>query len=75
MMPEDTVQAAVDLKARVLMPVHWAKFALGLHSWDEPIKRVFEKAKDLPVKLVTPLIGEPVILDTSYPDKQWWNAL
>lgn len=29
MMPEETVQAAVDLKAKLLLPVHWGKFTLG----------------------------------------------
>jgi L-ascorbate metabolism protein UlaG (beta-lactamase superfamily) len=72
MMPEDTVQAAVDLKAKVLMPVHWGKFSLAFHPWDEPVKRIIAKAKELNVKVTTPLIGEPVILDQSYPDKQWW---
>ena len=72
MMPEQTVQAAIDLKAKVLMPVHWGKFALGLHPWDEPIKRVVVKANELNVKLATPMIGQPVILDSSYPNEQWW---
>ena len=40
MMPEQTVQAAMDLRARALMPVHWGKFTLALHPWNEPIKRV-----------------------------------
>ena len=47
MMPEETAQAAVDLKAKSLLPVHWGKFSLALHAWDEPIKRVLEKAKSL----------------------------
>ena len=29
MMPEETVQAAIDLKAKKLLPVHWAKFSLS----------------------------------------------
>ena len=73
MMPEETAQAAIDLKAKVLLPVHWAKFALALHDWNDPIKRVSVAAKKLNVKLTTPLIGEPIILDASYPDKEWWN--
>lgn len=72
MMPEETVQAAVDLNAKVLFPVHWGKFALGLHPWDEPIKRVIAKANELNVRLTTPMIGEPVILDSSYPQEHWW---
>jgi len=73
MMPEETVQAAVDLKARLLLPVHWGKFALAIHAWNEPVKRVLGKAKELNIKVTTPMIGEPVILGESYPDKNWWD--
>jgi L-ascorbate metabolism protein UlaG (beta-lactamase superfamily) len=72
MMPEETVLASIDLKAKVLMPVHWGKFALGLHPWDEPVKRVVAKANELNVKVTTPMIGEPVILNESLPVKEWW---
>jgi len=72
MMPEETVLAAIDLKAKLLMPVHWGKFALGLHPWDEPVKRAVAKADELNVKWTTPMIGEPVVLDESIPAKQWW---
>lgn len=73
MMPEETVQAAVDLRARLLLPVHWGKFSLALHPWDEPVKRVLEKAKELDMKVTTPMIGEPVILGEAHPDKHWWE--
>ncbi|POY37174.1 MBL fold metallo-hydrolase [Solitalea longa] len=73
MMPEQTVQAAVDLKANVLLPVHWGKFTLALHAWDEPIERVLKEAEKLAVKVTTPLIGEPIVLQESYPDKKWWR--
>ncbi len=72
MMPEETVLASLDLRAKVLMPVHWGKFALGLHPWDEPIKRAVAKAYELNVKWTVPMIGEPVILNESLPSKQWW---
>ncbi len=73
MLPEETVQAAIDLQAKVLMPVHWGKFALSLHTWDEPIQRVSAKAKELNVKITTPMIGEPVIIDERYPNSKWWE--
>ena len=63
MMPEETVQAAIDLKAKSLLPVHWGKFTLALHAWDEPIKRVIEKARALNIKVHTPKIGQPLILE------------
>ncbi len=71
-MPEETFQAAKDLKAKVLMPVHWGKFALAYHAWTEPIERL--KRVAMPdIKLTTPMIGEPVVLGVSYPDKAWWK--
>jgi len=74
MMPEETAQAAIDLKAKWLMPVHWGKFSLSLHPWDEPIKRVTAKAKELGVNITTPIIGEPVIIGERYPNSQWWES-
>jgi len=73
MMPEEAVQATLDLRAKILLPVHWGKFALAFHPWDEPILRVIAKAKEIGVAVTTPLIGEPVIIGNSYPDKQWWK--
>jgi L-ascorbate metabolism protein UlaG (beta-lactamase superfamily) len=73
MMPEETVQASLDLKAKVLFPIHWAKFALAMHDWDEPIRRVLKKAEELQVEVTTPKIGEAVILNQNYPVLKWWD--
>jgi L-ascorbate metabolism protein UlaG (beta-lactamase superfamily) len=73
MMPEETAQAAVDLQAKRLLPVHWAKFTLALHPWNDPIKRVVIKAAELNMPITTPMIGEPVVLDKSYPNTVWWE--
>jgi len=74
MMPEETVQAAVDLKAKALLPVHWGKFRLGMHPWNEPVKRVLAKAKELDVKVLTPKIGEPVRVTDPVSTNQWWDG-
>ena len=73
MMPEQTVQAALDLKAKVLLPVHWGKFTLAMHPWNEPVQRVLKAAASNNLKVATPMIGEPIIVDEVYPDKEWWN--
>jgi L-ascorbate metabolism protein UlaG (beta-lactamase superfamily) len=73
MMPEQTVQAAQDLKARVLFPVHLGKFALALHDWDEPLNRVVKSAAAQQVTITTPRIGEPILLDHQYPATSWWK--
>lgn len=72
MFPEQTVQAAKDLNAKVLLPVHWGKFTLAMHSWNEPAIRVVKQAKADHVKITTPLLGEAIILDEHYPSKEWW---
>jgi L-ascorbate metabolism protein UlaG (beta-lactamase superfamily) len=73
MMPEETVQAAIDLKAKSLLPVHWGKFTLALHAWDEPIKRIIDKAQLLNIKVYTPKIGQPFILGDSFQSEHWWE--
>lgn len=73
MMPEETVQAAIDLKAKALLPVHWGKFRLGMHPWNEPIKRVMTKAKEVNLIIKTPMIGEPIFLNKSDDSKAWWE--
>jgi L-ascorbate metabolism protein UlaG (beta-lactamase superfamily) len=75
MMPEQTVQAAIDLKARTLMPVHWAKFALALHAWDEPIIQITQEAKRLNQPIVHPMIGQELNLDSLSATTEWWKRI
>lgn len=75
MMPEEMVQAAVELKAKKILPVHWGKFRLSMHPWNEPVKRVIKKAEELNVTVLTPRIGEPVLLDQHFSSTCWWEKL
>jgi L-ascorbate metabolism protein UlaG (beta-lactamase superfamily) len=75
MFPEQTVQAALDLKAKVLLPVHWGKYTLAMHDWNDPVKRVVKKATEENLKITTPLMGESVILGEYYPAREWWRDL
>lgn len=73
MMPEEAVQAAADLGARSLLPVHWGKFRLSTHPWNEPVKRIVKKAKETGMNIVTPMIGEPLSVNGHYHINEWWN--
>lgn len=73
MMPEETVQAAVDLQAKALLPVHWAKFRLSMHAWNEPIRRIVAKAAELQMPVKTPQIGEPFIINGHFSGTEWWE--
>lgn len=73
MMPEETAQASIDLKSKLVLPIHWGGFSLAFHHWTEPIERLLGKAKELNLSVTTPKIGEPVILGTpSFPAEKWW---
>jgi L-ascorbate metabolism protein UlaG (beta-lactamase superfamily) len=73
MMPEEVVQASIDLRAETLMPVHWSKFTLALHPWKEPVTRLLKEARLKNVNTTTPVIGEAVWLKNPYPVTEWWN--
>ncbi len=73
MKPKETATAAQDLQANVLMPVHWGKFALAYHAWNEPIRKLVESATEKELVLATPMIGQPVVLGGKYPQQQWWE--
>lgn len=75
-LPGENLQAAVDLKAKRLMPVHSSKFALALHTWDDPLKQMLARNKQFNLPLVTPIIGELVNLnDTTQQFTEWWKGL
>lgn len=75
MMPEETVQAALDLHAKMLLPVHWGKFALATHAWDDSIKRVVKEAARLHQPLITPMIGQKISLQQPPENTSWWETV
>ena len=75
MMPEETAQAAVDLRANLAMPIHWGAFTLAYHDWMEPVERMTKKAQELNVNVATPRVGEVLQLKSSHvPQEKWWEA-
>jgi L-ascorbate metabolism protein UlaG (beta-lactamase superfamily) len=75
MMPEELIQAGQDLKAKKIIPVHWSKFTLSLHSWDDPILRVTAEAKKKGFPLIHPMIGEEVDLKNVAGTDDWWENI
>ncbi len=73
MMPEETVQASLDLDAKLAMPIHWGAFTLALHSWTDPIERFSKKARDVQLPFIAPEIGEVVYLNTYPQVNAWWK--
>ena len=75
MMPEESVVAAQDVKAKLIMPIHWGAFALATHSWTDPVERIVAAAQKMNVPVATPRIGEQIELvkplKRVYP--KWWS--
>jgi L-ascorbate metabolism protein UlaG (beta-lactamase superfamily) len=75
MFPEETVQAHIDLRGNLLLPVHWGAFTLAIHDWDEPIERALKAAHERKVFIATPRIGETVEISLSnVPLTPWWRV-
>ncbi|OAQ20676.1 MBL fold metallo-hydrolase [Thermosulfurimonas dismutans] len=56
MNPEEAVQAALDLKARLAIPIHWGAYLLGDEPPHEPPQRFLEEARSrgLPARVLYP---------------------
>ena len=76
MMPEEVLQAAKELNAERLFPVHSSKFSLANHDWDAPLSTITTLNKTISIPLVTPMIGEPVNLkDKAQQFSEWWKDI
>jgi len=71
--PEEAVQAALDLKAEYVLPIHWGVFDLAIHPWDESIDAFLEKAESKNLfKTLTPQMGERIVPGETL-TKLWWK--
>ncbi|MCD9022125.1 MBL fold metallo-hydrolase [Cohnella silvisoli] len=74
MLPEETVQANLDVGGKVMIPIHWGAFTLALHDWTDPVERATKAAKERKTNLSTPRIGETVLIASpAYPNSAWWR--
>jgi L-ascorbate metabolism protein UlaG (beta-lactamase superfamily) len=74
MNPEQSAQAAEDLRAQAALPSHVGRFNISYHSWDDPFKRFLKASENKPYRPVTPKIGGAVRLaadDQVF--SRWWE--
>ena len=69
--PDQAVQAAIDLKTKHILPIHWGVFDLAMHPWHESIDMVIEEANKKNINVLTPKMGEE-INDILRENKKWW---
>ncbi len=76
MMPEQSVQAHLDVQGRRMMLTHWGAFTLAYHSWTDPVERASQEAEQRGVELLAPRLGATITLsrDEASPTVEaWWR--
>lgn len=71
--PEQTAHTAQDVKAKMILPVHWAKLAPAYHVWNEPIKMFLEFMDEAGIPVTVPRIGEPYTIGDPPKRDVWWD--
>ena len=74
MFPEQSVQAAQDLNAKILLPVHWGVFDLALNPWKQSISRADIAARQKGIPMHVPKMGERYTGE-HYQRENWWENI
>ncbi|MDG2523901.1 MBL fold metallo-hydrolase [Stenotrophomonas sp. HITSZ_GD] len=74
MLPEQTVQAHIDLRGRWLVPIHNSTFDLAFHDWYAPMEQVLAAARQRQVAIAMPLLGQGIDPHQPPPLRTWWRG-
>ncbi|MEO6820521.1 MAG: MBL fold metallo-hydrolase [Ginsengibacter sp.] len=76
LLPDEILNVAKQLNAKMILPVHSSKFALGNHAWDEPLELITENNVTENLNIITPMIGEEVYLkNNNQTFTKWWKEI
>jgi L-ascorbate metabolism protein UlaG (beta-lactamase superfamily) len=75
MTPEEAVRAHLDLGGGLLVPVHWATFNLGFHTWAEPVRRLLSAAAAAGIEIALPRPGQRIDVRAPGAQVDWWSRL
>jgi L-ascorbate metabolism protein UlaG (beta-lactamase superfamily) len=75
MQPEESLQAHIDLRGKVLLPIHNGTFDLSLHAWHDPFDRINQLAAERRLPLATPEIGRALDIMQPIAEQKWWEPL
>jgi L-ascorbate metabolism protein UlaG (beta-lactamase superfamily) len=73
MSPDEAVRAHLDLKGRLLLPIHWGTFNLAFHAWNAPAEEAVAAARARGVNVAVPRPGQWVEPDAPPPLEAWWR--
>lgn len=75
MHPEESIQAHIDLKGKNLLPIHNGTFDLSMHPWFDPFDRIVALGRYQRIPIFTPVIGEPVSVQSTTNGQTWWGTV
>ena len=75
MLPEEVIQAGIDLNASVVLPIHISKYELALHHWYEPMELVSTLGAERNLSVATPMLGSSFIIGEPIPNNTWWRGV
>lgn len=75
MHPAEVLQAATELRAEKLLPVHWGKFQLGNHAWDESVNTLLSLHTTQHPPVATPMIGAVMPIHGPAVTVRWWEGI
>lgn len=67
------LQAALDLRAKMVMPIHYGRFVAGSHAWNEPLKNLIKLCDLYQLPISVPRLGEVYELDSAPKRDIWWE--
>lgn len=73
MQPKESMQAHIDLRGKVMLPIHNGTFDLSMHSWDDPFEQITALAQARGQALATPMIGEALNIAQPQGTGAWWR--
>lgn len=71
--PDHAVEAHLDLRGKLLLPIHWGLFNLAFHPWREPIERLIASARQKNISLLLPKPGAPTEVTGMSLNTFWWE--
>ncbi len=75
LMPKELKTTVEDLAPKRFITGHNSKYALAQHNWQEPMESIFSYTENDSIKLLTPMIGEKISLDSEEQvfNNAWWR--
>ena len=73
MAPESSLAAHRAVGGKAMVPVHWARFRLAFHSWNDPVERLFAANADGASTILVPKPGES-LEPATFRTEEWWKG-